>query len=449
MDLRDFRKWLLEKKLQEDELFIESINCYNTKAYRASYLFSYLAFLRKITNDVLKYNGIPEKYCPFISDETEREKKWIKEIEHLNNDNKWEDKIFELMETGSERNIFKIQDNNRTILQDMKHLRNSAAHNKNRNIYENTILSLWDNIVYLNELYVVGGSLELWIRKLDEISKYSNLLKSDITKLSNELYNDYFLFPNGLKKKAFKDISDRMIKLFTPDLSNIFNKDQYSDEVLILIFEKIFSINNADEYKWVVPKLEVCLTVCLKEYRINCEEIDYLDAFKDLGNIEIFDDKSEQVIIGFYNKIYNKFKKSKNNIINYFVRTIHRNRELEFKELIIDDYNLLKDETLISIMLLKIKKIYTYRNSINIIVSTSTFDYVCFSGYLSIISLLFRIYSSMSNEDFESLDEKLKNGLNDFIGRCELLLETNYSDSENGMLSMKKDIEELKNSIIK
>ena len=174
-----------------------------------------------------------------------------------------------------------------------------------------------------------------------------------------------------------------------------------------------------------------------------------MDAFKDLGNIEIFDDKSEQVIIGFYNKIYNKFKKSKNNIINYFVRTIHRNRELEFKELIIDDYNLLKDETLISIMLLKIKKIYTYRNSINIIVSTSTFDYVCFSGYLSIISLLFRIYSSMSNEDFESLDEKLKNGLDDFIGRCELLLETNYSDSENGMLSMKKDIEELKNSIIK
>ncbi|QQN55635.1 hypothetical protein I6H46_07025 [Anaerococcus obesiensis] len=112
----------------------------------------------------------------------------------MNNDNKWEDKIFELMETGSERNIFKIQDNNRTILQDMKHLRNSAAHNKNRNIYENTILSLWDNIVYLNELYVVGGSLELWIRKLDEISKYSNLLKSDITKLSNELYNDYFYF---------------------------------------------------------------------------------------------------------------------------------------------------------------------------------------------------------------------------------------------------------------
>ena len=55
----------------------------------------------------------------------------------------------------------------------------------------------------------------------------------------------------------------------------------------------------------------------------------------------------------------------------------------------------------------------------------------------------------MSNEDFESLDEKLKNGLDDFIGRCELLLETNYSDSENGMLSMKKDIEELKNSIIK
>lgn len=44
MDIREFKKWIIENHFEENDLFQEALICYNNRAYKAAYMFSYLAF---------------------------------------------------------------------------------------------------------------------------------------------------------------------------------------------------------------------------------------------------------------------------------------------------------------------------------------------------------------------------------------------------------------------
>lgn len=78
MDSKDFKKWLIENDFEENDLFQESLTCYNNKAYKAAYMFSYLAYINYIRLLVIDYKDIPIQF----------EKQWS---ENLKNTNKSDD----------------------------------------------------------------------------------------------------------------------------------------------------------------------------------------------------------------------------------------------------------------------------------------------------------------------------------------------------------------------
>ena len=45
MVVKQFKQWLVGNDLDNNELFNESIKCYQVEAYKAAYLFSYLGFI--------------------------------------------------------------------------------------------------------------------------------------------------------------------------------------------------------------------------------------------------------------------------------------------------------------------------------------------------------------------------------------------------------------------
>lgn len=49
MDIREFKKWIIENHFEENDLFQEALICYNNRAYKAAYMFSYLAFTNYIS----------------------------------------------------------------------------------------------------------------------------------------------------------------------------------------------------------------------------------------------------------------------------------------------------------------------------------------------------------------------------------------------------------------
>ncbi|MEH7855534.1 hypothetical protein V7652_23950, partial [Bacillus thuringiensis] len=83
-----FESWINEQKqnISEDALvlFKESIICYRVGAYRASFLMSYLGFMKALKDRLLR----SEK--PDLIDDG----KWSSIRKTLNDDNKWETTVF-------------------------------------------------------------------------------------------------------------------------------------------------------------------------------------------------------------------------------------------------------------------------------------------------------------------------------------------------------------------
>lgn len=48
MEIKKFKQWLIENEYEEDELFVQSIKCFQIEAYKAAYLYSYLALINYI-----------------------------------------------------------------------------------------------------------------------------------------------------------------------------------------------------------------------------------------------------------------------------------------------------------------------------------------------------------------------------------------------------------------
>lgn len=62
MDLRAFKEWIIENDFENNELFQESLVCYCNRAYKAAYMFSYLAFIEYLRDIILEYKGVPIKF---------------------------------------------------------------------------------------------------------------------------------------------------------------------------------------------------------------------------------------------------------------------------------------------------------------------------------------------------------------------------------------------------
>jgi hypothetical protein len=117
--------WKKEKRFNKkvSSLFDESIVCYKHGAYRASLMFSYLAFLTFLKETIIKSNK-PASI---------NQSRWDSILNDLQNDDKWEKRVFEEL-TNSSTPIFNIKEDIRQQIKYWKDRRNDCAHFKDNEI---------------------------------------------------------------------------------------------------------------------------------------------------------------------------------------------------------------------------------------------------------------------------------------------------------------------------
>ena len=105
----DIEKWMEEAMpLSEtgDILFKESVICYKNSAYRSAYLMSYLAFMTTIKDRILKYEKCPNNV---------NVKYWEMVLRDLNDEQKWEETVLNLLQMPSYEMNFLICSGNSSI----------------------------------------------------------------------------------------------------------------------------------------------------------------------------------------------------------------------------------------------------------------------------------------------------------------------------------------------
>src|SRR5690625_5908686 len=100
MDIRNFKIWLIENKIENNDLFDQSLKCYQVEAYKAAYLYSYLGFLDYIRELVLNYKGIPKQFNNKLEktkDENQIYKMWDRKKDKLKLEDTWESELFNII----------------------------------------------------------------------------------------------------------------------------------------------------------------------------------------------------------------------------------------------------------------------------------------------------------------------------------------------------------------
>ncbi|HAD97419.1 MAG TPA: hypothetical protein DCG19_08425, partial [Cryomorphaceae bacterium] len=148
-----FESWIREKdhSLNVMKLFEESFTCYRNSAYRASLLFSHLAFLTIIKELIIKSDAPPEL----------KTGRWTKLIQDLNDDDRWEKEVFEQL-INSKAPIFNISENIRQQIKYWKDRRNDCAHFKDNEIEAHHTEAFWSFLKSnLQKITIEGGMQSL------------------------------------------------------------------------------------------------------------------------------------------------------------------------------------------------------------------------------------------------------------------------------------------------
>ena len=290
MYIKDFEIWLLENDLQENELFNQSLKCYRVEAYKAAFLYSYLALIDHVKELIINYKGIPKNFKPTESD-SKRKSKWKLKVQTLDNENTWEENTLNFIKENNPGNIFLIDDVIRNEFIQKKDIRNTCVHNKDREVTSTAVAELWYFIKYAYPLLVIDGSVDTLKEEYNKIVRFAG---DEYNKKINKLYNFYKKLTTKDKKEFFefllKDIEENI---------NDYIDSKYADEFL----EKIFDSSDAEEYKWIDDK-------SLKLYcylSINNTDLSFLQ--KEEWMEIIYDDKKTflkiAIPLGYTEKINN------------------------------------------------------------------------------------------------------------------------------------------------
>lgn len=270
-----------ENNLREEviEIMKEAVICYKVGAYRSAYLMSYIAFKQTIRENVLNAKSKPDE----ISQD-----EWEDKVIHvLENDDKWEDCINDMISTkpDSAKNclgkVFKFTNREKVKCKydTWKYTRHSCAHWKTENINEATVVQFWNYMQdNLPEFYVTGGKQYL-INELCDIYKYFIPENAEqLDKLLKELSviygrDTHILFENFFKAvnndfkineincKFWENIINSSYENIRDGLINLINKEKYTMffkfyMFLPQIFEYIYSLNSKFVQQKISPILE-------------------------------------------------------------------------------------------------------------------------------------------------------------------------------------------------
>ena len=202
-----FESWINSQSINREarELFEEAFVCYRASAYRATLLFSYLAFQM-----ILRRRLLSADHPQAIDDE-----QWNQILDNLRDDDSWDPKVFETTQMKSPRNVFDISEDLRNQVVFWKNRRNDCAHSKSNAITFAHVEAFWQFIKSNLARFVVEGSM---LGLLNEI----------------EAHFDRSLTPIGadytyLLEKVPRAVDQRELPQFFEDLLNIF--DQRGDHI--------------------------------------------------------------------------------------------------------------------------------------------------------------------------------------------------------------------------
>lgn len=263
MDIRNFKIWLIQNKNENNDLFDQSLKCYQVEAYKAAYLYSYLGFLDYIRELILNYKGVPKQFNNKLKekkDEAQIFEMWNKKKDNLKLEDIWENELFSIINEGLPHNIFLLKDNIRNEFIQKKDLRNVCVHNKTREITYSSVEDLWDFIAYAKGMIVVNGSVEVLKEKFEEIIEFTE--EEQYKGKIRDLYDNYSKLPNTEREKFYEWLSD---KLYMSILQADFTELKVYDELLKLILKS----PNALEYEWTKDSLiDIYLYLTLENYNL-------------------------------------------------------------------------------------------------------------------------------------------------------------------------------------
>lgn len=148
------------------ELLKESIATYNIGAYRAAYILSYQALLKqvKINMEICPEDNF-KKVIPSYT-------KYQSLMEKLSDSSKWEQAVFDELNTKPSGNLFRFNENDRSTFIVAKDYRNTTAHAKDDGpeITETKVHWLWELMEQYAYKIFVGGGTELWKEKYNNVS---------------------------------------------------------------------------------------------------------------------------------------------------------------------------------------------------------------------------------------------------------------------------------------
>ncbi|MGG4392112.1 hypothetical protein COK01_24810 [Priestia megaterium] len=163
MELR-FENWIKKQDISEDALilFDESIKCYRVGAYRASFLMSYLGFMKALRDRLLK-SGKPTQI---------HEAEWEKTRNDLRDDKIWEEIVFtttqEKQKIDKRTSVSKVFLISNDIIEDMpywRRKRNECAHAKDTVISYSHVDTFWLFLESNLSKFVVNGGKDALLEK--------------------------------------------------------------------------------------------------------------------------------------------------------------------------------------------------------------------------------------------------------------------------------------------
>ncbi|MBC6977033.1 hypothetical protein FOA39_03630 [Streptococcus cristatus] len=433
MEVREFKKWLIDNGFEDDELYQESLKCYQVEAYKAAYIFSYLANHKYIARLAIDYRGTPSNFmsdCPENKQDI-KEARWEEKIKSLQNEDEWEQTVNDiLIQAKDTNNVFRLPDKIKQKYSHMRSLRNNAAHAKDRLISESTVLELWNEIQYTNPYFVINGTIDAWLDKLDKVVKYSN----NDSKYLDELLDKFNNFSVDNKSFVIKSLIKKY--LIVPDY------DEEYPNIIVTLLSKVFQDNKYSKQisKSFSEEEEIYLYICTGKYKFHNEMIKLFTSLEILKKNDKFRYFCEEFPNNFW-KFIDEISGIANSdtLINTLLfllkQTDSRLLDINFSESRFLESNDLFFEEILA----KIDDLYYYTMTYSGQKrhQTSTFDYLKFHYYINYIRYItYRV----------SIDSNLRqnNKVEEFIERFKTLMTSDYSDDYfYSLRQMQKRIKEI------
>lgn len=362
-----FESWIKEQDISEDAelLFEEAIKCYRVGAYRASFLMSYLGFMKALRDRLLR------------SDKPDlvHEEDWKKTRNDLKDDKIWEDVVFKTTQEKQGK-LSKVYLINNDLIEEIPYWRkkrNESAHAKDTIIGYSHVETFWLFLQSNLAKFVVNGGKRALLDKIQKHfdKKYTEpgtnfaylideiplvVKKGEISELLKEINDDYvdlyfhegrqeYLFWKSIAYSPNDNINQSFIEYITSD-DAVFAEfiEAFPDRLLLCthkpelirlfwketLFKKIGSYSNTF---WelsltllrneLIPVMEIPQFVRRLSGKVNAGRLPNEEQTILLKEYGLFEAIKESVFVsGNMNKAFSGYQTANNNAtkIIYYLR---------------------------------------------------------------------------------------------------------------------------------